>query len=42
MNEIYYDDNREAWELIIDGEWYFEGCYDECEEIYLRFAQLDV
>ena len=28
MNYIYYDDNREAWQLVIDGEWIHPRDYD--------------
>lgn len=26
--EMFYDEHRGKWELIVDGEWYAEGDYE--------------
>lgn len=34
QQEIVYSKERETWNLFVDGEWYYEGTYEECEEMY--------
>lgn len=25
------------WEVIVDNEWLFEGTYEQCEEVAMRY-----
>lgn len=34
LTGIVYDDQRGTWNLFIDGEWIFEGNYEQCEQMY--------
>lgn len=34
LTGIIFDETRETWNLVIDGEWIFEGTYEQCEEMY--------
>lgn len=29
--------DNEKWEVIVDGEWYFEGTYERAEEVANEF-----
>lgn len=31
---IIYSEERGTYNLFIDGEWIFEGSYEQCEEMY--------
>lgn len=30
---MFYDERRGAWELVVNGEWYFEGTYEQVERM---------
>ena len=30
---IVYSEERGTWNLFVDNEWYFEGTYEQCEEM---------
>ena len=31
--EMVYSEGRGTWNVIADGEWYFEGDYEQCCEV---------
>jgi len=33
---IFWSEERETWNVIFDGEWLYEGDYEQCEEIYFN------
>lgn len=33
MIEIYYNEDRKTWNVYVNGEWYFEGNYEQATEI---------
>ena len=33
---MYYSEERETWNVNLDGEWYYEGTYEECEAVLER------
>lgn len=33
---IYYSDERGTWNLVINGEWIYEGSYEDCERMYFN------
>ena len=35
--EIFYSEECEAWELVVDGEWYFEGNYEQINQMAETF-----
>lgn len=34
MTGIIFDDARGTWNLFVDGEWIYEGSYEQCEAMY--------
>ena len=36
--ELVYSEERDSWNLIVNGEWYFEGSYEQCEEMMFNNA----
>lgn len=32
--EMVYSEERGTWNLFVNGEWYYEGTYEECEKMY--------
>ena len=36
--ELIYSEERGTWNLFVDGEWYFEGDYEQCEELMFNNA----
>lgn len=34
QQEMFYDEDRGTWNLIVDGEWYAEGNYEYIEKMY--------
>lgn len=32
-----YSEERGTWNLFVNGEWYYEGTYEECEQMYYNF-----
>lgn len=37
MGRYYSSDGVLLWEVIVDGEWYFEGNYEQAEEVAQSF-----
>lgn len=33
---IFYSEERGTWNLFVDGEWIFEGTYEQCEDMYFN------
>ena len=31
QQELVYSESRGTWNLFVDGEWYLEGTYEQCE-----------
>lgn len=39
MNKtMQYSEERQTWNVFIDGEWYFEGTYEQCCEVMDSFV----
>ena len=36
--ELIYSEERGTWNLIVNGEWYFEGEYEQCCEMMANNA----
>ena len=36
--EIVYSEERGTWNLIVNGEWYFEGTYEQCSDMMFNNA----
>lgn len=36
--ELVYSEERGTWNLFVDGEWYLEGTYEQCEEAMFNNA----
>lgn len=36
--DIYYSEERGTWNLIVNGEWYCEGTYEQCDDMMRRNA----
>lgn len=36
--ELVYSEERGTWNLFVNNEWYFEGPYDQCEQMMLNNA----
>lgn len=34
---MVYSEERGTWNVIADGEWYFEGNYEQAERIFWTF-----
>ena len=30
---MIYSEERGTWNLIVNGEWYFEGTWEQCEQM---------
>ena len=41
MTGIFYSEERGTWNLFIDGEWIFEGEYEQCENMYFNSMEYD-
>ena len=39
--EMFYSEERETWNLFVDGEWYLEGTYEQCEDAMFINATCD-
>ncbi len=35
--KFFYDEERDSWNVVVDGEWYFEGTYEQAEKIAETF-----
>lgn len=33
---LKYNEDRKTWNLYVNGEWYYEGTYEECQEIMIN------
>lgn len=31
--ELIYSEERKTWNLFVNGEWYFEGDYEQCADM---------
>ena len=38
QQEMIYSESRGTWNLFVNGEWYFEGDYEQCEEMMFNNA----
>ena len=38
QQELVYSELRQTWNLFVDNEWYFEGSYEQCEEMMFTNA----
>lgn len=36
--ELIYSEERGTWNLFVNGEWYYEGTYEQCEEMMFNNA----
>ena len=36
--QMEYSKERGTWNLFVDGEWYLEGTYEQCEEAMFNNA----
>lgn len=36
--DMVYSEERGTWNLIVNGEWYLEGTYEQCEEAMFNNA----
>lgn len=43
MNDIRlrYSETRGTWNVIINGEWYFEGNYEQASEVFQSYYWLE-
>ena len=39
--EIHFSEERQTWNLFVDGEWYYEGTYEQVEEAMFNNAMCD-
>ena len=35
---LIFSEERQTWNLFVNGEWYFEGDYETCEEMMMNNA----
>ena len=38
QQELIYSESRGTWNLFVNGEWYLEGTYEQCEEAMFNNA----
>lgn len=36
---LVYSEERDTWNLFVDGEWYYEGNYDRCIDMMETFYE---
>ena len=41
QQEMVYSEERGTWNLFVDGEWYLEGTYEQCDEAMFNNAVCD-
>lgn len=41
QQKMVYSEERGTWNLFVDGEWYLEGTYGQCDEAMLNNAVCD-
>lgn len=41
QQEMVYSKERGTWNLFVNGEWYLEGTYEQCEEAMFNNAVCD-
>lgn len=39
--EIVYNEQRNTWNVYVDGEWYFEGNYEQATDLVNRLYASD-
>ena len=39
--ELIYSEERGTWNLFVNGEWYFEGEYEQCADMMWNNAADD-
>ena len=39
--EIVFSEERQTWNLFVNGEWYYEGTYEQVEEAMMNNAICD-
>lgn len=37
--EVVWSEDRKSWNLFVNGEWYYEGTYEECSEMMFNNAE---
>lgn len=38
---MIYSEERETWNVIVNGEWYYEGNYEQAERVFNSFFYED-
>lgn len=33
---MIYSEERKTWNVFVDGEWYYEGTYEEADKVYMN------
>ena len=36
--EVIYSESRGTWNLFVNGEWYYEGIFEECSDMMFNNA----
>ena len=36
--EVIYSEDRGTWNLFVNGEWYYEGTFEECSDMMFNNA----
>lgn len=36
QQELIYSEERGTWNLFVNGEWYMEGTYEECNDTMIN------
>ena len=39
--KLIYDPCRNSWNVIVNGEWYFEGDYESANDVYINCLEGD-
>ena len=34
---LVYSEERDTWNVVVNGEWYFEGNYEQAENVFNSF-----
>ena len=42
VHDIMLDQSAAGtWNVFIDGEWYFEGTYEQCDQVRVTYTGID-
>ena len=36
-----YSESRKTWNVFADGEWYFEGTFEQCQDVMCNLNCID-